>query len=107
MPEKSSPLLAIYCWTGDIAGDYWFCKNKGKFSYEHPNSIGKNVHKVKEYYDKIASDYEAMVRSWGYHMPEIVINSLVRHGSLGTTDNASVLDLGCGDGLCGQILDVG
>jgi len=24
VPEDSAPLLAIYCWTGDVGGDYWY-----------------------------------------------------------------------------------
>ena len=39
---------------------------------------------------------------WGYCMPEAIADALVKHGGLGVQD--SVLDLGCGNGLCGQAL---
>ena len=107
VPEKSSPLLAVYCWTGDIAGDYWFCSDKGHFSFDHPISVGEDILRVQNYYDHIASDYESMVRSWGYYMPEMVINSLSRYKRFDAGPKRYILDLGCGDGLCGYLAEVG
>ena len=50
----------------------------------------------------MASDYEESMFGWGYCMPEAIADALVRHGGLQM--EASILDLGCGNGLCGQAL---
>ena len=48
-----------------------------------------------------------MVKSWGYYVPEMVINSLIRYGRLDASQKRYILDLGCGDGLCGYLAEVG
>ena len=106
MPETSSPLLAIYCWTGDVSGEYWFSGEKGNFDYRNPEKVGTNTATVKKYYDNIAINYEHVMRSWGYYMPEMVIDSLIEYGSLTPEKKCSMIDLGCGDGLCGYIAEV-
>ena len=50
----------------------------------------------------MASDYEDSMLGWGYSMPEAIADALVKHGQL--TKEASILDLGCGSGWCGQAL---
>ena len=60
------------------------------------------IENVQDYFDKMASDYEDAMFGWGYSMPEAMADALVRHGGL--AENASILDLGCGNGLCGQAL---
>ena len=40
-------------------------------------------------------------------MPEMVINSLMRYGRLDISQKTYILDLGCGDGLCGYLAEVG
>ena len=61
---------------------------------------------VEMYYDKMSDEYEHVVRSWGYNLPETVIESLITHGHLTKHPKFSMLDLGCGDGLCGMDLKV-
>ena len=61
---------------------------------------------VEKYYDNMANEYEYVVRSWGYNMPEVVLEALVKYGNLQKEKHFSMLDLGCGDGLCGCILKV-
>ena len=60
------------------------------------------IQNVEDYYNKMASDYEESMFGWGYCMPEAIADALVRHGGLQM--EASILDLGCGNGLCGQAL---
>ena len=55
----------------------------------------------------MAYDYEDVMRSWGYYMPETVIDALMNYGNLSLENQQSMLDLGCGDGLCGRVIKVG
>ena len=105
VPANSPPLLAIYCWTGDVTGDYWFAEHRGGASIKY-SDINHPIDNIEEYYDNMAGDYEDVVRSWGYNMPESVIDALVKHGNLQVNKQSSFLDLGCGDGLCGFVLKV-
>lgn len=41
-----------------------------------------------------------------YNMPEVVVNALIEHGKLSPDQNPLILDLACGDGLCGNYLKV-
>ena len=61
---------------------------------------------VEKYYDDMSNDYESVVRSWGYNMPESVVEALEFYGNLSKENAWSMLDIGCGDGLCGKILKV-
>ena len=61
---------------------------------------------VEKYYDDMSNDYENVVRSWGYNMPESVVEALELYGNLKKKNAWSMLDIGCGDGLCGKILKV-
>ena len=61
---------------------------------------------VEKYYDTMSNEYETVVRSWGYNMPESVVEALVTHGNLNKEKASSILDMGCGDGLCGFVLKV-
>ena len=54
----------------------------------------------------MAEDYEEVVRHWGYNMPESVVEALESYGNLRKESAWSMLDIGCGDGLCGKILKV-
>ena len=61
--------------------------------------IVSGVKSVEKYYDKLAEDYEAAVRAWGYCLPEACIDSLVKYAQFDANDtNVTVLDLGCGSG---------
>ena len=48
------------------------------------------------------SKYEAVMRGWGYNLPEIVADKLRR--LLGCLAGLRVLDLACGDGMVGAAL---
>ena len=73
---------------------------------KYSKDINKEMEDVEKYYDDMSNDYENVVRSWGYNMPESVAEALEIHGNL-TKDNVwSMLDIGCGDGLFGAILKV-
>ena len=98
-------MLAIYCWTGNITGNYWFGEHRGTASTKYSGDINKIVN-VEKYYDDMAIDYEEVVRSWGYNMPESVVDSLIHHANISKHETFKLLDLGCGDGLCGLVFKV-
>ena len=69
--------------------------------------IVSGVKSVETYYDKLAEDYEAAVRAWGYCLPEACIDSLVKYAQFDANDtNVTVLDLGCGSGIQIQVPNV-
>jgi predicted TPR repeat methyltransferase len=63
---------------------------------------GTGINSVAEYYDNLAEDYDTAVRAWGYCLPECVTEALLKHTTL--EPEAVILDLGCGNGLCGDAL---
>ena len=90
----------LFCRTGEINGNFWL-----KESREKPAGDAF-LKSIIQDYDSIADDYEDLVRSWGYNMPEVVVNALIEHGNLSPDQNPLILDLACGDGLCGNYLKV-
>ena len=92
--------MALFCRTGELNGKFWLSESREKPS---GNAFLKNI--IQDY-DDIADEYEDLVRSWGYNMPEVVVNALITHGNICAEQNSNILDLACGDGLCGQILKV-
>ena len=90
----------LFIRTGDLDGKFWLKESRDKPS---GNAFLKNI---IQNYDDIADDYEDLVRSWGYNMPEVVVNSLFEHTNIFSEQEPSILDLACGDGLCGQFLKV-
>ena len=96
----SDPLLMMFFRTGEVNGKFWLKESREKQSGE---AFLKNI--IQDY-DDIADDYEDLVRSWGYNMPEVVINALMEHGKINPDHNPLILDLACGDGLCGKYLKV-
>ena len=75
-----------------------------RFSFDR-KSTSKDImaiQNVEDYYNKMATDYEESMFGWGYCMPEAIADALVKYGGL--LREATVLDLGCGNGLCGQAL---
>ena len=106
MPKDSDPFLAVYCWTGEIPGKFWFCDHEGDISRKYSKNINDPMEDIERYYNSMASDYEHVVRSWGYNMPEAVLEALITYGNLEQDRSFSILDLGCGDGLCGLLLKV-
>ena len=77
MPEDSQPLIAIYCWTGDIRGKFWFCEHDGEVAQKYSKHINDPMEDVEMYYDAMSDEYEHVVRSWGYNLPDTVIESLM------------------------------
>ena len=73
---------------------------------KYAKDINKEMDDIEKYYDDMSNDYENVVRSWGYNMPEAVVEALEIHGNLKKQNVSSMLDIGCGDGLCGHILKV-
>ena len=96
----------MYCWTGEIPGRFWFCDHDGETAKKYSKDINKEMEDIEKYYDDMANDYESVVRSWGYNMPEAVVEALEIHGNLNKGTVLSMLDIGCGDGLCGYSLKV-
>ena len=98
--------MAIYCWTGNLQGNYWFSDERGPTAAMNYSKDINKIENVEKYYDQMATDYEDVVRNWGYNMPETAVNSLVNHAGLSKNRGFQLLDLGCGDGLCGLTLQV-
>ena len=98
--------MAIYCWTGNLQGNYWFSDERGTTAAMNYSKDINKIENVEKYYDEMATDYEDVVRNWGYNMPETAVNSLVNHAGLSKNRGFQLLDLGCGDGLCGLTLQV-
>ena len=98
---EDSPLLYLSLWHNhDVAQTkFWFANDTKGQSYRKDIMAIDNV---QDYYNKMASDYEESMFGWGYCMPEAIADALVKHGGLKM--EASILDLGCGNGLCGQAL---
>ena len=98
--------MAIYCWTGNLHGNYWFSDDRGTTAALNYSKDINKIENVEKYYDEMATDYEEVVRNWGYNMPETAVNSLVNPAGLSKNRAFQLLDLGCGDGLCGLTLQV-
>jgi len=64
------------------------------------SKISKKSEDVASYYDKWASDYNATLADWRYEAPEKVASMLQAQLS----PQSSILDVGCGTGLCGKAL---
>ena len=90
----------LFCRTGEVNGRFWLKESRDRPAGE---AFLKNI--IQDY-DDIAADYEDLVRSWGYNMPEVVVNALVKHAHIDEECNRTIIDLACGDGLCGQFLKV-
>lgn len=102
------PLVAVFGWTGNLAGDHWFSNPEvGGFDIQDfaAYTDGKGMH-ASDYYDAIAHNYDGMLRGWGWNMPEAVVDTLEK--GLEILDvklkGKSVMDLGCGSGLVGLAL---
>ena len=99
---ESAPLLYISLWdhrTSTETTKFWFSNVARGDNY---SSDIMAIQDVEAYYNKMASDYEESMVGWGYCMPEAIADALVRNAGLRM--DASILDLGCGNGLCGQTL---
>merc|ERR1719317_1323617 len=96
---QAEPLLALYAWTGQLGGQFWF--GDSECGEEFAGDINK-IEDPEEYYDKMAGNYEQVVRGWGYNMPEVVSDKISEYTM--AQDSKTVLDLGCGDGLVGEAL---
>ena len=109
VPENET-FIAIYCWIGHLPGIYWFGEQLAASSQKKYLSMSSHhcctnpAENVEKFYDDMAEDYEEVVRHWGYNMPETVLTTLVDHAGLTKNVPVNLLDLGCGDGLCGSII---
>jgi len=95
------PLLAVYAWTGQVNGKFWFCDCCAGNAYL--SDINK-ISDPEDWYDKMAEEYETVFRGWGYCMPETAVKALLSKGHTSPPSSARVLDLACGDGLVGAAL---
>ena len=66
----------LFCRTGEVNGRFWL-----KESRDRPAGEAFLTNIIQDY-DDIAADYEDLVRSWGYNMPEVVVNALVKHAHI-------------------------
>jgi len=101
--DHQQPLLTVFAWSGNLAGKFWFLDTESGDRFggiirmvKQPNS--------KELYNKMAENYEEIVRGWGYNMPEVVAGKIRELSK--NPEVLKVLDLGCGDGLVGESLKV-
>ena len=113
VPTTSDPLVAIYCWTGNVCGCYWFTElrattAKRKYSEAlYSVNIDQKIENIETFYDVMAVDYEEVIRKWGYNMNETIVDTLVKYAGLSKNESFELLDLGCGPGICGMTLKVG
>ena len=59
---------------------------------------------VRELFDGAARSFDANLGKLNYRAPELVVASLIRHAPADAKGFQSVLDAGCGTGLCGPLL---
>jgi predicted TPR repeat methyltransferase len=69
-------------------------KHNGLSNLSNQNS------EVTKYYDNWAKDYDATLADWRYEAPEQIASLL----SAKLSPNSTILDAGCGTGLCGSAL---
>ena len=107
VPITSDPLMALYCWTGNVCGSYWFTELRGTTAKrKYSVNINQCIENIENFYDEMAADYEEVIRKWGYNMPETIVDTLVKFAGLSKNEPFELLDLGCGPGLCGMTLKV-
>ena len=71
-------MVAIYAWTGNLPGKYWFGHLRGaSASLQYSDNINEKIENVEKYYNEMAKDYEEVVRNWGYSLPEAVVSALI------------------------------
>ena len=71
-------MVAIYAWTGNLPGKYWFGHLRGtSAALQYSVNINEKIENVEKYYDEMAKDYEEVVRNWGYSLPEAVVSALI------------------------------
>ena len=102
--DEKSPFLALFIRTGMIEdGKAWFA-NTGMG--DHYSETIMKIGNIYDYYQNFVSDYEEVMRGWGYCIPDVTADALAKHGSIDPASlaEAKVLDLGCGDGLTGLAL---
>ena len=93
---------------GNVTGPYWFLSEKGSSLTKKWSCVRDKLDQTnaEEYFDKMAEDYEEIVRQWGYNLPERVFLILMNHTEFSKDKTLNILDLGCGDGLFGFVMKV-
>ena len=64
------------------------------------SKMSKKSDDVANYYDNWATDYNETLADWRYEAPEQVASML----QVKLSPQSSILDMGCGTGLCGKAL---
>lgn len=64
------------------------------------SNLSNKSDEVAKYYDDWASDYDGTLSDWRYEAPEQVASMLL----VKLSPKSTVLDVGCGTGLCGKAL---
>ena len=96
-PNSSSSLNEL-TWPDEKCGTYYGSGLMDGLQFSGVDSIA-------HYYDKLAQDYDAAVRAWGYCLPETVVELLFKYADLRDLEtDVTLLDLGCGNGLVGEAL---
>lgn len=101
--SANKPFVAISAKVGKLNGKLWLNDEDINIGTKYLG-ITECTRNVEEYFDNVANDYERAMRTWGYCMPELLSNALVKYGNIKPTDELKVVDLGCGDGAVGKAM---
>lgn len=63
-----------------------------------------NIKYVEELFDVFASDFDNVLAKLNYDSPKFIAQYLLENLSLKNEEKITVLDLGCGSGLCGKYI---
>jgi len=89
---------------GKLDGKLWLNDEESEVGVQYIGDKDCQVDMVKEYFDKVAKDYESAMRLWGYCIPELVSTALIEHGNIKPSSDVKIMDLGCGSGAVGLAL---
>lgn len=74
-------------------------------SYFHDKNFSRsNLKYVEELFDVFASDFDSVLNELEYDSPKIIAQYLQEFLMPKNNDKISILDLGCGSGLCGKYI---
>ena len=71
---------------------------------EHIEHFGEQFSQdtIEQHYDEMSPNYEKMMITMGHPDPDVIANMAVK--LLGSLNDKSALDMGCGTGMVGQSL---